>query len=226
MSEKNADQLNLDAVFEDLPFDVLGGFEVTPDDQVPHDTTKFAVLIGNIGSGMFDAFAKDCDPLTINLDCWTEAKLAPIAKDLNAAIYYPFTKPALPFQRWARRANAGFASPLGLNIHPDWGLWHGYRALLAFDEKVSVKSPVLGPSPCEACADQPCLSACPVNAFDGTSYDVASCGKHLMKTASKPCHNDGCLARLACPVGAEHRYNKDQMQFHMTAFANSIWSNL
>jgi hypothetical protein len=28
----------------------------------------------------------------------------------------------------------------------------------------------------------------------------------------------GCRARLACPVGVQHRYSSAQMQFHMQAF--------
>lgn len=224
MSEKKAEQLNLDEVFEDLPFDILGSFEITPDDQVPDKTAGHAVLLGNIGSAMFEAFADECDHQTDSLDCWTRTRLSPVAEYLRAAIYFPFSKPALPFQRWARRARAGFSSPLGLNIHPEWGLWHGYRALLVFDHSVSVSTPDPGPAPCLSCADRPCLSACPVEAFDGEAYDVAVCGRHLMKKVSKACHNEGCLARLACPVGAKYRYNTDQMQFHMTAFAHSIWS--
>ena len=40
--------------------------------------------------------------------------------------------PPWPFLTWARRGGAGHVSPLGLNIHPTYGLWHAYRAALLF----------------------------------------------------------------------------------------------
>ena len=51
---------------------------------------------------------------------------------VGAAPIYPFGGPPYwPFQRWAQRAEAVFPSPLGILIHPEYGLWHAYRAALA-----------------------------------------------------------------------------------------------
>ena len=56
-----------------------------------------------------------------------------LARDLDARAVYPFDMdPPWPFLTWARAANAGHISPLGLNIHPAYGLWHAYRAALLF----------------------------------------------------------------------------------------------
>src|SRR4030095_137820 len=40
--------------------------------------------------------------------------------------------------RWAMRAEAVAPSPLGILIHPDYGLWHAYRGALAFAERLAL----------------------------------------------------------------------------------------
>jgi hypothetical protein len=72
---------------------------------------------------------------------------------------------------------------------------------------------------CATCSGQPCLSACPVGAYSTAGFDLASCATHLHTEAGQPCMQAGCLARRACPVGAEHRYRPDHAAFHMRAFA-------
>ncbi|VAW01189.1 Ferredoxin [hydrothermal vent metagenome] len=204
-------------------FKALGVFTIEASDKVPVEGGVSAVLIGNYGGEMFDRYAAARDPLTQTMDEWTQHVIDPLARDLNATALYPFSKPALPFQKWARRAKAGRQSPLGLNIHPVYGMWHGYRAFLIFDRLVELDIPPGDEHPCFGCADTPCLTACPVEAFDGVQYDVEKCGGYLMKVSSIDCHNKGCASRLACPVGTEYAYTAEQMQFHMTAFSNSVW---
>jgi len=204
-------------------FKALGVFNIEANDNIPVDGGVSAVLIGNYGREMFECYASQRSPLTQSMDEWTQATIDPIAKELNATALYPFTTPPMPFQKWARRAKAGRQSPLGLNIHPVYGMWHGYRAFLVFDRKIELDVPAGDEHPCFGCADTPCLTACPVEAFDGVQYDVEKCGGHLMKVASMDCHNKGCASRLACPVGEEYAYTAEQMQFHMTAFSNSVW---
>jgi hypothetical protein len=57
-----------------------------------------------------------------------------------------------------------------------------------------------------------------VSAFDGTSYNVQSCGKHIATLDGGTCMSGGCKARLACPVGEGYVYIEPQIQFHMRAF--------
>ena len=73
-------------------------------------------------------------------------------------------------------------------------------------------------SPCETCVARPCLSACPVGAFTGAGYDVAACAAHLGRPAGRACMEGGCLARRACPVGAERAQEPREAAFHMRAF--------
>jgi len=175
--------------------------------------TKLVVLIGNAGTAMFQRFTREGSG---TLDQWTRDVVDPMARDLGARAVYPFTEPFLPFQQWARKAGAGHVSPLGLNIHPTFGLWHGYRAALLFSVIFDLPAPAAAAHPCEACADKPCLSACPVSAFDGRKYDVGACVDHL--NHENECLAGGCKARLACPIGKGFVYEPDQMQFHMRAF--------
>ena len=204
-----------------VPF---GWFEPLADDGLGQ-FTKMVILIGNAGPAMFNRFSRERSRRGQSLDDWTKSVVDLLAGDLGAEAVYPFDKPARPFLTWARRARAGHVSPLGLNIHPTYGLWHAYRAALLFPVAFDLPSQSLGPSPCESCDGKPCLSACPVKAFDGSSYDVVGCGKHIGSAAGKICLSAGCLARKACPVGQQYIYTPDQIAFHMQAFKKARETN-
>ena len=175
-------------------------------------------LIGNAGPAMFTRFASERDPSCDLMDDWTRDVLLPLAAELGAHAVFPFDVPHPPILTWARTAKAGHISPLGLNIHPDFGLWHAYRAAFIFAETIAFEPAADRPSPCETCLDKPCLTTCPVNAFTGTAYDVAACAAHLSSPEGAPCRERGCLARLACPVAPGYHYSEDQTRFHMVAF--------
>jgi hypothetical protein len=96
-------------------------------------------------------------------------------------------------------------------------LWHAYRGGLSLRERLSLPaSPPLS-SPCDLCADQPCLSACPAQAFRDGSFDLDACVRHVRSSAGTECRENGCLARRACPVGPQFRYTPPQARFHMSA---------
>ena len=175
--------------------------------------TKFVILIGNAGPSMFRRFMREGGGV---LDYWTRRVVDVLAQDVGATPAYPFDKPYKPFQQWARAAGVAHQSPLGINIHAEYGLWHAYRAALLFPVAFDLPRIRAGAHPCEACAAKPCLSACPVSAFNGRNYDVDGCASHLHSANS--CMEGGCLARLACPVGVGYRYERPQIQFHMKAF--------
>jgi epoxyqueuosine reductase QueG len=194
-------------------FAPLGWF--APDDVAG---AAFIILIGNVGLEMFRRFATERNERTALMDEWTKAVVDPLAASLHARAVYPFDSPHQPFLTWARKAGAGHTSPLGLNIHPHYGLWHAYRAALLFPVAFDMPRNSAGAHPCENCADKPCLTACPVTAFDGKAYDLAACGQHILSLAGEDCMTGGCKARLACPVGKPYQYHPRQMQFHMRAF--------
>ena len=198
-------------------FAALGWFEPNEDDRVPAGT-QFVILIGNAGPDMFRRFARERDPQRDLMDDWCREVIGRLARDLDARAAYPFDRPPLPFLTWARRARAGHVSPLGMNIHSVYGLWHAFRAALLFPVAFDLPPPSPGAHPCETCQGKPCLSACPVGAFTGTSYDVPRCVDHIASPQGQDCMTGGCLARLACPVGRPFTYRREQMQFHMRAF--------
>lgn len=215
LPEARRDAAAIDARIRAESFEVLGWLDKSAG---PEFEGKSLVLIGNTGPAMFDRFASERDPARDLMDQWTQDVLAPLADALGARALFPFDTPHPPFLTWARAAGAGHTSPLGMNIHPKFGLWHAYRAAFLFDHPITLPPAVVSTSPCDTCLDKPCLATCPVGAFSPDGYDVAACAAHLSAAEGKHCRTSGCLARNACPVGHEYFYSPDQTRFHMVAF--------
>lgn len=201
-------------------FIVRGGFHPEAADGVPGDPGT-VVLIGNVGPAMWQDFRRavpapaGADPL----DAWTRAAVGGVAKDLGAAVVFPFDGPPYwPFQRWAMKADTVFRSPIGPSIHPTFGLWHAYRAALLFAERLALPPRPAAANPCETCAARPCLATCPVAALAPGAYDVPACVGHLDAPAGRDCVDEGCRARRACPVGRDFVYAPEQAAFHMAHF--------
>lgn len=202
-----------------------GGFATGPDDGLTMDDgspVRCVVMVGNVGGVMWPYFAAERRRGTHPLDDWTRTTLAPIASSFGASFVHPSDEPFRPFQRWAERADDVWQSPIGLLIHADHGLWHAYRGALLFSESVT-GLPAVGTavSPCVSCVEQPCLRACPVDAFTSEGYDSATCGSHVRSGAEPDCLHRGCAARLACPIGTGSVYGAEQMLFHMQAFVGT-----
>lgn len=156
------------------------------------------------------------------LDHWSRRVIGEIAEAFDGRAVFPFEGPPfLPFQRWAGRAEGLTASPLGLLIDAEVGLWHAFRGAIVVAVDLGAEAAPQA-SPCASCAGRPCLSACPADAFTGTSYEVAHCRAFLEGHAGGLCRTDGCRARDACPVGRRHRYAPDQIRFLMSAFRASL----
>ncbi len=178
-------------------------------------------LVGNIGSSYWPVFSSSPefnDGEDHPLDRWSRRVAAVIADEFDLVPVFPFDGPPyLPFLQWAQRAEALSPSPIGVLMHPGYGLWHSYRfALLGAEFPAQTAS--ANDSPCLTCADKPCLRRCPVDAFDGSGYDVPACSAYLRANPLAECHALGCLARFACPVATELRYLPEQGRFHLQAF--------
>jgi hypothetical protein len=184
-------------------------------------------LVGNVGSSLWPAFSaspEHADGERDALDRWSRRIGTRIAQRLGARALFPFGGPPHhPFQRWAMRGGELFASPVGLLVHSEYGLWHAFRFALAFPEALHDRlgdPPARGDerSPCAMCDARSCLHACPVGAFVDGEYRVSQCVEHLVAHPQGPCVTAGCLARHACPVGQTYRYVPAQAQLHMRAF--------
>jgi hypothetical protein len=210
----------LAAALEPLGMVLRGGFTARQDDALPELTAgrpaRTLLLVGNAGPAMYRQFF---DAPESTLDGWTQRVLGPLAAHFGARALFPFGDPPWhPFQRWAKQAEGLRASPLGILIHPEYGLWHAYRAALLFDRDLPLPGACASTHACDECQDRPCLSACPVGAITTDGYDVKSCAAHVASAAGSECRSNGCLARRACPVGRDYIYPAHVMEFHMAAF--------
>lgn len=217
------DRATIETAIRAAGFTPRGAFYPTDTDRVPllagGIKASTIMLVGNAGPAMWNIFADALKSVTDRLDDWVVSVLDPLAREFNATALYPHAGPPFhPFQRWAQRADAVAPSPLGILIHPDYGLWHGYRAALLFKARLDLPPPDRRPSPCATCADKPCLTTCPVGAFTAAGYDLDACAGHIAQPAGEDCMGQGCRARRACPVGRRHVYAPAQAAFHMAAF--------
>jgi len=202
---------DLRAATEPFGFRLNGGFH--------DDADATVVVIGHAGPALWERFDAERPDGPDPLDRWTRGTLTPVAERLGAALVLPNDGPPYrPFQRWAMRAEAVHPSPLGLLIHPEFGLWHALRAALLFPDRRELPLRAEALSPCATCAGRPCLTACPVGAFDGTSYAADRCAAHVRSSAGTDCREQGCRARRACPVGQWLAWGEGQQAFHMAAF--------
>lgn len=198
-------------------FDALNTAPVLFDGTAP----KSVIMVGHFGSSIWPHFSHwrrsrpgQAEPL----DTWSKEILSSVAADIGARAVFPSDRPYLPFQQWAKRAEGLCASPLGLLIHPQYGLWQAFRGALLFDQMIALPQPDGFSHPCDVCSEKPCLSACPVDAFDGVDFAVQRCRDYLPRQGFT-CMDQGCQARLACPIGRDYAYVPDQQRFHMAAFA-------
>jgi len=188
---------------------------------------RAALVVGAAGRAFFDAFARaraagalaaGPDPLDrytrAVVDETTRAALAPLG--VAHVTHFPFMGASaggvvIPFQRLGGAAGLAATSPLGLQIHPTYGAWWAYRALVVVDADLPP-----GPPLSDACAGcpAPCVGACPAGAVRHAGFDVPAC--HARRRAHEACHLS-CAARLACIRGPEHRYSDEQLAFHMAA---------
>ncbi|MGN6548647.1 MAG: hypothetical protein ACTHJ3_01950 [Pararhizobium sp.] len=185
---------------------------------------KTVILVGHAGGTIWPYFsawrANDPGPECPDpLDRWSKQVIGAAAAAFGAQAVFPSDRPYRPFQQWAMQAEGLRPSPLGMLIHPEFGLWHAYRGALLFDGAVAAPAASRPAHPCDSCRAKPCLTACPVGAFDGAGYDVGACRSHLGSGRGTACLSCGCLARDACPVGRAYAYDEPQRRFHMAAFA-------
>ncbi len=187
-------------------------------DDLP-DGVASLVLLGPREPGFWDAFTAapeygDGQPDPLNR--WSARVVGALAADLGVRAFFPFGGPPYqPFTRWAVASGRAHPSPVGMFVHDEAGLWLSYRGALGLAERIEAPPP--SPSPCDSCTEKPCLTACPVDAFAGGSYDVAGCKADLDRTGND-CMTRGCAVRRACPVGRGYGRVEAQSAFHMRAF--------
>ena len=204
-----------------------GAFHLADDERAgPLADLRTIVLIGVTGRSGWDAFAASAearDGAEHPLDRWSRRVIDALARDLGAVSLYPFGGPPhFPFQQWARRAEPVHPSPVGMLIHPVYGLWHSYRGALGFAQALDVPPFEARPSPCEACRGRPCLERMPGRRLLRRRLRRSRLRGAPQERRRRRLHGlAAACARRACPVGAAHVPKPEQAAFAMQAFRGS-----
>ncbi|TGS16987.1 4Fe-4S dicluster domain-containing protein [Mesorhizobium sp. M2E.F.Ca.ET.209.01.1.1] len=204
-----------------------GGFSFGDDETAPAvgsaALARSVLLVGQAGAAPWPHFQRwlgqQARDIANPLDSWSREVIGAVAKEFGARAVSPSDRPYLPFQQWAMRAEGLKPSPLGVLMHPTYGLWHAYRGALLFEDEISLAQAHKAIHLCDACVEKPCLKSCPVDAYSVDGFAHQACLAHVRGTHGAPCRAGGCLDRNACPYGAEYRYPADVQAFHMAAFA-------
>jgi hypothetical protein len=196
-----------------------GGFALKPGDDLHEpDEPRTLVLLGFTGATQWPVFAASgefADGQPHPLDRWSARVIGHLGAVFEARPLYPFEGPPWwPFQQWARRAEALHMTPLGILMHPHFGLWHAYRGALLFAAELALPAQTLWASPCESCATKPCIANCPAAAVTPGGFDRTACAAHVASPLGSACRS-GCLSRSGCPIAVAHRYGTQQATFHM-----------
>ena len=221
------------AMLEDFGIVILGMFRIDSNDEnhwaeLHGRQGQWLHLIGNVGSRHFDIFQQkraESHPKPLSMDEYSEAVLEDMFSSYQIEHYYfPSRKPYAPFQSWALRAHSGFLSPLGLLIHPLYGLWHAYRAVMITQYPLTkIEDDKSITSPCASCVEKPCISACPAKAVgDESAFSYQQCQAYLRAETTSFCVKQHCLSRQACPVGKKHQYHKAHLQFHQQNYVENV----
>jgi ferredoxin len=203
-----------------------GGFSFSPDVDAPSSAggapAKSVLLVGQAGDAPWPHFLRwrqsQPQDLADPLDTWSRHVIGEVAVGFGARAVSPSDRPWLPFQQWAMRAEGLRPSPLGILMHPEYGLWHAYRGALLFDVEISIQAPREVIHLCDACVGKACLKSCPVDAYSASGFAYQACRDHVRGPSGAPCRDGGCLDRNACPYGTSYRYAPQAQAFHMAAF--------
>ena len=200
-----------------------GGFHPKPNDKIPI-SGQTCIMVGNAGRQFWSEFETGKSDEVNPLEHWTSSVLGVAAEEFGAEALFPFTGPPyLPFLTWAQRSELVFPSPIGLLIHPQFGLWHAYRGMLVFNDLIKLPPKISSTHhPCKTCDDKPCTTTCPVDALRDGGLRPKVCTGHIRSQFGRNCMEEGCLARRACPIGRTYIYQPNQARFHMASFLETF----
>lgn len=208
--------LNLFAVLDchTLPSETAAVFTQA---AIPLNDYKRLVLIGNGGRAFWEALQTSGIQTADPVDDFSEQITRQFVQNYlpsTAELFWLFPAPHLvPLQQLGQLAGWSHPSPLGLGINHEFGVWFAYRAAFLTTAELPLTTTKHHPSPCDSCAEKPCISHCPAAAVRGLNqFDVPACATYRLAPQS-PC-TDRCLSRLACPIAPQHRYSLAQIQYH------------
>jgi len=140
--------------------------------------------------------------------------------DCSHCLLYPDSVQNMPLQALGKLAGWHHDSPFRIGINAEYGPWFAYRAVALTDTALTPTTAMNGASPCQSCADKPCISACPANALLSGDLSLQQCMEYRLQHDSR-CKSQ-CISRLACPVGSKHRYSNEQIAYHYNTSMKTI----
>ena len=205
--------LNLQAIFD------LKQLPATVTESLALDASKSAcytqlLLIGHGGRQLWQTMQARGMGTDHHIDDLSHEQMAQLFEGPLAGHRYKIIFPgsqSVGLQRLGELAGWHHETPFKVGIHPTWGTWFAYRAVVVANTALPLTHKQAGASPCVDCVSRPCISACPAAALV-PSFQINACLNHR-KQAVSSCE-DRCLARNACPVGSDHRYTAGQTSYH------------
>lgn len=173
------------------------------------------ILFGNGGPDFWRAFQSQTPADEHPVDDFSRQCVSAFMARRFPNIAFRFLYPGssvVPLQALGQLAGWHHDSPMKVGINDTWGLWYAYRALVLVEEALPASAPVPSTSPCVRCDDKPCVAACPPNALEDRTLQLERCVDFRLQEDSI-CRQQ-CLARWACPVAPQHRYDRAQVAYH------------
>ena len=174
------------------------------------------VVIGHAGRRMWEVLADDGRDVPDPVDSFsirhTTHFVENYLEDDTWRLLYP-SDLFFPLNELGELAGWGKSSPLFIGIHAEYGLWWAYRTVFLTKKPLPLSGQEVQPHPCDSCVDKPCISICPASALGlDAAFNIYACADYRAEANSQCSHQ--CMARLACPVGAQHRYTREQIDYH------------
>lgn len=192
----------------DLPAEVTAPLEL----DAAGSRFRQLILIGHAGKRLWDAVKESGIASEHPIDDFTTATVRRWFADCHPRNAYDIVYPGpklIGLQRLGQLAGWHHPTPFMVGIDRHWGTWFAYRAVVVADTRFAPTRAVESMHPCSSCSTQICVASCPAGALDDGRFDLGKCLGYRKQQGSA-CRAS-CVARVSCPVGAEHRYSEEQM---------------
>lgn len=214
--------LNRQHVFDlaDLPADLLAPLALEKHERQ-------LILFGHVGRRLWDCVQSEGLDTANPIDEYSvrtiQRWLQQAAPEAHTRFVFPIGLPQgkhVGLQRLGILAGWHHPSPFFVGVDAQFGSWFAYRAALLADTSFATSDVEDHGDPCAVCEDKPCIRACPGDALVSGTMDMQACHRQRLR-ADSPCAL-GCIARRACPVGVEHRYEDSQIRHSAQGSLNTI----